>query len=161
MKRTFVLGSFMAFFSVVTSGMSTGLTGCVGTTGSDLVTFTAEVRGPSVDANGAYSFSTSRGYDVTLNKAKMHIGALYLNRSVPQIGIQETSCVLPGIYVAQVTTGLDINLLTGQPVPFPASGEGSADRARVAEIWLNGADINADEDGTFVLAIEGTARRGT
>lgn len=133
---------------------------CVGSTGSDLVTFTGAVHGPEVDATGAYSFSTPRGYDVTLTKAKMHVGAVYLNRSVPQVGIQETSCVLPGIYVGEITTGVDVDLLSGKPTEFPVSGDGTADRARVAEIWLNGGDINAEEDTTYVLVVAGTAKRG-
>src|SRR5690606_20472138 len=62
---------------------------CIGTTGSDLVTFEAFAAGPA-DANGQpLTFTNGRGWSITLTKAQLRIGAVYLNRSVPVSGGQE------------------------------------------------------------------------
>ncbi|WP_394848128.1 hypothetical protein LZC95_11765 [Pendulispora brunnea] len=133
---------------------------CVGTTGSDLITFRASAAGPA-DVTAPLVINARNGYQVTLTRARMHIGALYLNQSVPISGSQETSCVLPGIYLAQVTGGLDVDLLSPAPQSFPVLGEAFTGPAATGEVWLFGnTDINAAEDTTPILNIEGTAQRG-
>lgn len=134
--------------------------GCVGTTGYDLVEFDAAVAGPPGGDGSSLSFETSRGYEVTLTEARLHVGAIYLNRSLPQAGIQETSCTLPGTYVAQVTTGGDFDLLSPEPQPFPERGLGSATPALSGEAWLMGGAIDAEEDSTPIFRFEGLAARG-
>jgi hypothetical protein len=98
---------------------------------------------------------------VTLTRATLHIGAVYLNRSVPSSGAQETSCVLPGIYSGQVTSPIDVDVLSPVPQPFPADGEGTADEVLTGEVWLFGSDINATSDPTVLATVEGTAVQGT
>lgn len=134
--------------------------GCVGTTGGDLFSFSAFAAGPE-DADpapgGTYSFSTGRGYAVTLTRAKLHIGAVYLNKSVPSSVGTSSSCALAGIYTAEVTTGMDVDVLTSSPQPFPDPGFATSDRAPTGELWLNGVDINNPTDPTVILDVEGTA----
>src|SRR6185503_5135813 len=83
---------------------------CVGTTGGDLFTFDAAASGPE-DADPArpFTFTSGLGYRVTLTRAKVHIGAVYVNNAFPVSGAQSTNCVLPGVYVAEVTQGLDVD----------------------------------------------------
>ncbi len=86
---------------------SLGGAACVGTTGSDLVTFDAAAAGPADATPGqGYAFTSGRGYQVVLTRARLHVGAVYLDKTCPTAGAQETGCILPGnTYVAQVTVG--------------------------------------------------------
>lgn len=144
--------------------------GCGATTGSALVTFSATASGPSDATGGPLFFSyvitpASNGNpavtaQVTLTRASLHIGALYLNQSVPLSGAGAAPCILPGIYVGQVFGPIDVNLLSPSPQPFPVQGEGTQTEARTAEVWLTGGDVNAKEDPTAILDVEGTAVEG-
>lgn len=136
---------------------------CIGTTGSSLVTFRAFGSGP-VDlppdvATKGVTFTNGRGWSITLTRAKVHIGALYLNRSLPVSGGQERSCFLPGIYVAQVLEGTDIDALSPQLQPFPGEGNGTNDHAVTGEVWLTGGRVDASEDRTLIADVVGTATR--
>jgi hypothetical protein len=134
-------------------------TACVGTTGSDLVTFRAFAAGPA-DANGQpLAFTNGHGWNITLTKATIHIGALYLNRSVPVSGGQERECFLPGVYVAQVLEEVDVDVLSPSPQEFPGSGSGTEDRAVTGEVWLAGRRIDALDDRTTIADVAGTATR--
>lgn len=131
--------------------------GCGDTTGGSRVSFFAAAAGPP-DATGApLTFTNHLGYDVTLRRAVLHIGALYLNQTVPTSGAQETSCVLPGTYVAQVLSSVDVNLLSSQFQQFPQPGHGVESDAKVGELWLTGGDVNNIDDSTVILDVSGTA----
>lgn len=136
------------------------LSACTGTTGGEILSFRAYAAGPEDAAAGQpYSFETSRGYSVTLTRARLHVGALYLNRSQPTSVGGSTSCHLSGIYVAEVTSGLDIDLLSPELQAFPAEGSATSDHARSGEVWLfGGGDINDPEDSTVILDVVGSAR---
>lgn len=147
-----ILGCALATFALVA---------CVGTTGSALVTFHAAAAGPSDAAPGQpLAFDNGKGFHVTLTRARLHVGAVYLNRSVPTSGAQATACILPGIYVGEVLSPLDVDALSPVPQPFGATGDGTSDEARTAELWLTGGDVNADEDPTRILDVAGTATKG-
>ncbi len=135
---------------------------CVGSTGSDLVEFQAFAAGPADAHQGQpLDFVTGRGFHVVLTRAKVHVGAVYLNQSVPTSGAQATSCVLPGIYVAEVTSGLDIDALSPSLQPFSTTGHGTAVRALAGEVWLMGTkDVNAQDDTTVLFDLAGAADGG-
>lgn len=133
------------------------LLACVGTTGGELVTFTAAARGPADVTAHRLDFVSGRGFHVVLTTATLHVGALYLNQSQPVSGAQATNCILPGTYVAEETTGRDLDLLDPSLQVFPDYGDATSTRARVAEIWLKGpGSINDPNDSTPILALEGT-----
>jgi len=131
---------------------------CDATTGSDHVRFVALASGPA-DPTSARQFTTNLGYAVTLTTARLHIGGLYLNQTVPLSGKQASGCYLPGVYVGQVLGGVDVDLLSPTPVAFPVEGDGLELAAHAAEVWLTGGPIDAAEDATVILALEGTAAR--
>ena len=134
---------------------------CVGSTGGGVVTFDAVAHGPKgASLTGGYDFHTQSGWDVNLTRARMQIGAVYLNRSVPLSSARETSCVLPGIYVGELTDGVVVDVLNPAGTKFPVRGEGTKDHAVTAEIWLGSGDINATSDDTVLLDIAGTAVKG-
>jgi hypothetical protein len=138
---------------------------CVGTTGGQLVTFPAAVAGPLDATRGRpFQFTTDRGWSVVLTQATLHVGAVYLDQSMPVSGSQGTSCVLPGTYVGQVTAGLDVNLLSSVPQRFPGLGSGTTEPpALVGQVWLTGGDVNVAAEpspATPILTIAGTAVMG-
>ena len=134
------------------------LAACNGTTGSDLVTFTGSAGGAS-DVAPSLAFTTGSGWQVVLERAKLHVGAVYLNQNVAISGNADQPCVLPGIYVAQLFGPLDLDLLSPALVPFPGAGEGTETEAHTAEVWLLEGDINRATDGTVVLDVAGTATK--
>lgn len=143
---------------VVLLGLS--LLGCTEETGSGLVEFEAFAGGPKrKDADAPFEFDTDAGYHVTLERAQLTIGALYLNRARPVLGAQDTACVLPGLYAAEIRTGVVIDALSPELVRFDGTGVGTADRALTGEVWLTGGEIDAEKDGTQILSFAGTATR--
>jgi len=138
------------------------LGGCEGTTGDDTVDFEAAASGPPDAVSGQpLVFEGSRGWQVTLDTARMHIGALYLADSLPVSGTQATSCTLPGSYVAQVTQGRDVDLLSAEPQRFPVLGRGISLEALAGQVWLTSGDVNDVNDPprpTVVLELAGSAR---
>lgn len=134
------------------------LPACLGTTGSSIVSFPMSAAGPADAVDGqSLTFDTGRGWHVELTKATLHIGAVYLDESVPVSGAQDTSCILEGIYAAQETSGLDVDVLSPDPQPFPAPGNGTSSLAVAGEVWLTGGDVNASDDATIIVDVAGTA----
>jgi len=135
---------------------------CVGTTGGDQVTFSAVASGPAEVSGGQLELVNDRGWHIVLTRAVAHVGAIYLNQSLPVSGAQATSCILNGTYVAQVTTGRDVDLLSAEPQVFPTSGTGVTIPALAGQVWLTGGDIGNVDDSTHVLELSGTAdKNGT
>jgi hypothetical protein len=138
--------------------------GCVGTTGDDVVDFEAVASGPPDAVKGqTMVFDAARGWQVTLETARLHVGALYLADSLPVSGTQATSCTLPGSYVAQVTQGLDVDLLSSEAQRFPVLGRGVTLQALAGQVWLTRGDVNDVNDPAepaVILALSGSARQG-
>ena len=130
---------------------------CGDTTGGGRVNFAAAAAGPQDATGGPLHFLNDIGYDVTLTRAKLHVGAMYLNQTVPTSGSQETGCTLPGIYVAQVPGSLEVDALSPALQLFATPGEGIASPALAGELWLTGGDINTVDDPTVILDAAGTA----
>lgn len=136
---------------------SFALLACGGTTGSALVSFSAVASGPADATGAALAFSTGTGAEVTLTSAQLHLGAVYLNESVPASGAAAGPCISPGIHVGEVFGPMDVDLLSASPTPFPVLGEGTETPATTAEVWLTGGDVNQVADATVILAVTGSA----
>lgn len=132
--------------------------GCVGTTGGELLELRAYAAGPS-GAAGSLSFQNSLGYEVELTEARLFVGGIYLNRSRPVSVSSDTSCSLAGIYVAEVLSGRDVDLLSGEPQAFPSMGFATTERAQTGEVWLSAGDVNQASSSTLVLRVAGRAAR--
>jgi len=132
------------------------LAGCVQTTGGSLVTFSAEAAG----TEEARAFTSGKGYDVTLSRAQLFIGAVYLNQSNPSNWSLETDCILPGIYSGEVRGGLTVDALSAAPQPFPVAGNGTDVPVLAGELWLHEGDIDDRDSKKVVLDVEGVASRG-
>jgi hypothetical protein len=135
------------------------LAACGGSTGSGLVTFRAMAGGPADATGGPLSFAAG-SYQVTLSRARLRIGAVYLNQTVPASGAAASGCVqIPPIYVAEAFGPVTLDLLSPILQPFPAVGEATQTQARTAEVWLTGGDVNAPQDPTVILDVAGTASK--
>lgn len=144
--------------------LSAGLAcSCVGTTGSELVAFPAYAAGPTdASADTTYRFTSGRGWDVELDRAVVHVGGVYLARSLPVSGAQETSCILPGQYVAEVSGGVDVDAISPRLQPLPVAGAGTATHAASGEVWLTSGDPNAPDDATPIADVHGwVAKNGS
>lgn len=142
--------------AVIAGAFAATVVGACGSTGGNVVSF--EVAAAGVE--GASMIDTPLGWHVVLTRARLHIGAVYLNLSVPISGSQETNCILPGIYTAEELSALDVDVLSASLQPFPAPGTGTDDEARTGEVWLTGGDVNAASDSTTIADIAGTASKG-
>jgi hypothetical protein len=139
---------------------SAALLACVGTTGGALVDFPAAAAGAE-DATSPIVFDETGGgrvWHVTLTKATLHVGAVYLGLARPVSGAGDTNCILPPqTYVAEVLSGLDIDLLSPAPQPFPTQGHGITTPAVAAQVWLTGGDVDSPTDATKILVVMGEA----
>ena len=133
------------------------LVACGGSTGSGLSEFTASASGPESANGDTLAFTNRRGADVVLDRAFLHVGAVYLNENVPAIGSGVQPCISDGIYAGQVFANIEVDLLSPAAQAFPEVGIGAENRARTAEVWLTGGDVNAANDPTVILDIAGTA----
>jgi hypothetical protein len=100
-----------------------------------------------------------KGYEITLDRALIRIGAVYLNRAAPTSVSASTSCTLPGVYVAEAFGPLVVDALSSELQPFPALGEATADHARTGEVWLTGGAIDDPRDASVILDVAGRAAR--
>ncbi len=131
---------------------------CSGETGSGLVEFSAFAGADETTTNPA-RFRTETGYDVELDQAELHVGALYLNRARPILGAQDTACILPGLYTAEVRSGMTFDALDPKLIRFGEPGHGTLEPAATGEVWLTGGEIDAQNDPTPILTYAGTATK--
>lgn len=126
-----------------------------GTTSGNLISYDVVARGTS----GGGVHDTALGWHVELSKAMLYLGAVYLNQTRPNSGIQGTDCILPSVYIGEELQGRQVDVLSSAPQPFPAPGTGTDDEALTGEVWLTGGDVNAGTDRTVIADLAGTAIR--
>jgi hypothetical protein len=135
---------------------------CTGSTGYRLVSFYAAAVGPAdARASRPYTLAAAndRGFRIELDTAVIHIGAVYLDQSVPTSGQQQEPCTLPGTYVGEVRGGRDFDMLSSSPQLFPVAGDGSTIPAAAGQVWLTHGDVFAAADPLPVLTLDGFATR--
>lgn len=147
-RATRTLSSILALASIALA------TSCIGSTGGDTFTFDA-----FVERDGETTFVNGRGYAVTLTRATLHVGAMYLNRSRATSVSARTECTLAGIYVAEVPGAADADLLSDARAPFAVQGRATTDAARTGEVWLMGGEVDATSDPTVILDVAGVATK--
>ncbi len=140
---------------VLAIGLALGI-GCSGSTGSQVFAFHAVARGTDGASGGAYTFTTPSGWSVTLTRARLRVGPVYVNHAVPISQSRSTGGYSSGRYIAQVLAQVTVDALSPSPVPFGVDGEGVAEVAQTGEVWLlpDGGD-----DATPILEVAGTATR--
>lgn len=125
-------------------------TGC-GTTGSRRYAFQASAAGVERDASAPFVFENARGWTITLTKANVTIGPIYLNvapaiagttawwHKAP-LGIRsakaDDSHLADGRQVGEVLARLTVDALSPSLVPFAGAGTIVEEQVRTTEIWL-------------------------
>jgi hypothetical protein len=130
------------------------LAACNGTTGNALVAFSAY----AVGAPGAAQPFTAGGYSIALTRAKMRIGAVYVDQAPLGNQASGPECITPDLFAAQVPGGIEVDLLTGQPQEFSVYGQGTADTGLSWQMWLTDGDVNGPNQA-HVVDLQGTATR--
>ena len=120
---------------------------CNGTTGDNLLTFSAYASG----VQGAADPFTAGKFTIQLTTARMHIGAVYFDQAPPGTGFDGPVCIASGVYAAQVPGPVDVDLLSTAPQEFSVYGNGSADTAQSWQVWVN--EVNF----TPIVQLEGVA----
>jgi hypothetical protein len=130
------------------------LVSCGGTTGDQLISFTAFASG----APGAAQPFTAGGYSITLTSAKMHVGAVFFDEAPLATGAEGPICIATGVITAQVPASVDVDLLSAAPQEFAVYGNGSADTALSWQMWLTDGDIN-EANTDRMASLQGIATR--
>jgi hypothetical protein len=130
--------------------------GCAPDAGGARFTAPLWVRGE----DGARAFTNAVGFDVSLQEARLHVGAVYLNQSMPARGTLESSCTLPGRYTAQALGSFTVDLLDPVPRRAPPEVDATDQHSRASQVWFVEGDPNRSDDDTVVLTLRGVARRG-
>jgi hypothetical protein len=170
MTRTFRILALAVALLVTGSG------GCTGGTGSQRFSFTAQVRGTAPSATGDYRFVNEKGWRITLTRATVTLGPVYLN-VVPALGSESASLwdwvVRPayaqgemhlssGRVVGEVLSQVTFDALTSDAVAFPSGGSVTQEQVRTAEVWFYpepGTPGDARQLDTVALDIAGSAER--
>lgn len=139
---------------VLAGSLALGAGACNGSTGNQLIEFTAYARG----ASGAASSFDAGSYTVKLTKARMLIGAVYVDQSPLGNQAGGPACIVPDLFAAQVPGPVEVNLLDDQPQEFTVYGQGTLDRGASWQIWLTDGDIN-EANHSHVVDLQGTATR--
>lgn len=143
---------------------------CVGDAGGQTVDFVVAAAGPADAVAGQPLAFSQSDWDIVLSRATLHVGAVYLIQTKPVSGGQATGCFLTnaGEYVAQETgtapegtaPGLEVDLLSPAPQPFPEMGHGvTFPSPLIGQVWLVHGDINVAPDLVPMLVVEGTAAK--
>jgi hypothetical protein len=134
--------------------LGAAIVACNGTTGNELISFSAFARGA---AGAALPFSAG-GYSIQLTRAKMLIGAVYVDQS--PLGNQAGGpvCIAPDVFAAQVPGPVEVDLLSEQAQEFSVFGQGTLDTGRSWQMWLTDGDVN-EINRTHVVDLQGVATR--
>jgi hypothetical protein len=123
-------------------------TGC-GSTGGERFSFEARAGGIARDASQPFSFANETGWTITLTKANVTIGPVYLNviaplhdptTFFPALGIKRAfgsdDHLGEGRQVGEVLARITFDALSPSLVPFSVQGTMTQEQIRTAEIWL-------------------------
>lgn len=162
--------------------------GCTGQTGGERFSFEARAGGTArTGADGApLTFTNERDWTITLTKADVTIGPLYLNVVPPLSDQTQTLLRAPwsdvfiksawaageghlgdGRVVGEVLAQLRFSALSTELVPFPALGSITQDEVRTADVWLYPSskgsattNLEATKTDTVSFDVIGEASKG-
>jgi hypothetical protein len=159
--------------AAVASGLSIGEIGC-GSTGSKRFVFDAHAGGIERDVSQPYTFANERGWTITLTKATVTVGPIYLNVVAPLRQSAMRFSLLPiarahdehlgeGRVVGEVLAQIAIDALSPSLAPFSTQGTMTQEHVRTADIWLwppPGTAPEANDPGVAAADLAGEAVRG-
>lgn len=187
MKRSLLRGVVVALGATVLPTLVD--VGCSGTTGSKRFAFEARAGGKErADGDGPLTFTNETGWTITLTKADVTIGPLYLN-VIPSLS-DDTQTSFPrerrgfglgdlfvksawahgeghlgsGRIVGEVLAQLRFSALSSELASFPSLGSITQEEVRTAEVWLYPApgtsSFEATKIDTAAFDVAGEASKG-
>jgi hypothetical protein len=153
------------------------VTGCAGDTGSQRFSFEAKIRGTRAESSTGYTFTNETGWSVSLTRASVTLGPVYLN-VIPPLRGSATSwmdlLIRPafahgeghldsGRIVGEVLAQVTFDALSDEFTAFPVRGTVTQEQVRTAEIWFYpepGTPADAKKIDTVALEVAGEAQRG-
>jgi hypothetical protein len=174
MKSSSSIALVVAFGLAPLSLSSQG--GCAADTGSKRFAFEALAGGSSEASGAPLTFENEKGWTVTLTKATVTLGPVYLNVVAP-LTDQKTSLldflIRPawahgeahlesGRIVGEVLSQVTFDALSPALVPFSSLGTITREECRTAEVWLYpepGISPNRTKIDTIAFDVAGTASR--
>lgn len=150
---------------------------CAPSTGSKRFSFDAAAGGIARDNDGAFTFTNERGWAITLTRAKITLGPVYLNvvRPLTDPAQSLVDWLVPSAYAAgeadlssgrvvgEVLGQVEVDALSPALVPFPVRGTMTQDDVRTADIGLFPEPFTSpDTNQTRVVTadVAGSATRG-
>ena len=133
-------------FAVALAVSSVGSLFSCGTTGSERFSFPASAGG--AEGAGRAPFTNALGWTITLTRAEVSIGPIYLNVIAPlndqtqssllriRAAYGDTDHLGGGREVGEVLGRLTFDALSPTLVPFSTSGTVTQEEVRTAEVWL-------------------------
>jgi hypothetical protein len=141
---------------------------CVGTTGGEKFEFDAAIGGIERDTGAPYTFTNEYAWTVTLSRAEVTVGPLYLNTIASLGGVARWMRLLPvrearahsahlgeGRIVGEVLGRVRFDALSPSLISFPVRGVISTDEVRSAEVWFYPpADVPPETTKISASAVE-------
>jgi hypothetical protein len=148
------------------------LLGCSTDTGSRRFEFEARAAGAATATGAPLQFTNQAGWAITLTRADVTLGPLYLNVQ-PPLRVSWLSWLVPpafaqashldeGRVVGEVLGQVTFDALSSELVPFPVRGSMAQEEVRTAEVWFYPSPAVAAEATTIdtvALAVAGEASR--
>lgn len=177
MKRSLALTAVFALIGA--GGLASLPAGCITDTGSKRFTFQASAGGIEHVGSGVHSFTNQAGWTVTLTRADMTIGPIYLNVAPPLRGVTQRlldvvvtsawadgeSHLGVGRVVGEVLGQVKFSAISSELMAMPVAGSIAQEEVRTAEIWfypaaVPGTGADTSSIGTVALDVAGEATRG-
>jgi len=151
MRTRFLLGPLVAL------GLAAS---CHNTTGGALIQMPFQFAGVQRDATQAFTFTTPKGWSVTLDQARLAVGPFYFNVSPPP-----TDSFRGGVVILQGTAQTIVDPLDPRLREFPGGADGETGHAVAVEVDLLPPDGTESAPDLMLLGssqgyVAGTATRG-
>ncbi len=158
--------------------------GCFGSTGTKRLSFAASAGGVPRTGTGPMTFTNERGFEISLSRADVTVGPIYLNVIAPRSsgetavrrrfgnllgGLEGTAHAAgedhlgSGRVVGQVLSQVTFDALSEARVPFPTEGVVTNEPVRTVDLWFfppPGEDPQTVRISRAALSVEGRATRG-
>jgi hypothetical protein len=165
----------LAFVALVVGGLASG-GGCAGGTGSQRFSFEARIAGTGPATSDAHTFTNEKGWVISLSRAHVTLGPVYLNVIPPLTDSSASIFDLfvrsawahgeghldAGRMVGEVLSQVSFDALSSALVSFPKRGSITQEEVRTAEIWFYpelGVPADSTKIDTVALDVAGTATR--
>jgi hypothetical protein len=152
--------------------------GCAGATDRTKFSFEARAGGAATGLSQAdFTFTNERNWTITLRKANVTLGPVYLNTVAPLVDsptgflghfVRSAHAdggdhLGGGRIVGEVLSQITFNALSSELAPFPLLGTTTDEPVRTTDVWLYpapGVSADTTKIDTVTLDVAGVARRG-